>query len=75
MLGDETALRRAFQNLVANAIKYGGAGSWIGVRARQAGREVFVTIADRGIGIAPRPEDALELRAVGGIHQLAMQAF
>jgi len=53
VLGDETALRRVFQNLVANAIKYGGAGSWIGVRARQAGREVFVTIADRGIGIAP----------------------
>ena len=52
VLGDEAALRRVFQNLVANAIKYGGTGGWIGVRARQAGREVFVTIADRGIGIA-----------------------
>jgi signal transduction histidine kinase len=53
VLGDEAALRRVFQNLVANAIKYGGAGGWIGIRARQSGREVFVTIADRGIGIAP----------------------
>ena len=53
VLGDEAALRRAFQNLVANAIKYGEAGGWIGVRARHTGREVLVTIADRGIGIAP----------------------
>jgi two-component system sensor histidine kinase SenX3 len=53
VLGDEPALRRVFQNLVANAIKYGGTGAWIGVGAHQAGRDVFVTIADRGIGIAP----------------------
>jgi two-component system sensor histidine kinase SenX3 len=53
VLGDEAALRRVFQNLVANAIKYGGAGGWIGIRARQSGRDVVVTIADRGIGIAP----------------------
>ena len=52
-LGEEAALRRVFQNLIANAIKYGGAGRWIGVRASHAGREVLVTIADRGIGIAP----------------------
>jgi anti-sigma regulatory factor (Ser/Thr protein kinase) len=53
VLGDEAALRRVFQNLVANAIKYGVRGGWIGIRARQTGREVLVTIADRGIGIAP----------------------
>jgi signal transduction histidine kinase len=53
VLGDEAALRRVFQNLIANAIKYGERGGWIGIRARQAGREVHVTIADRGIGIAP----------------------
>ena len=52
VLGDETALRRVFQNLVGNAIKYGRAGRWIGVRARHAGREVHVTVADRGIGIS-----------------------
>jgi len=53
VLGDEAALRRVFQNLIANAIKYGEKGGWIGIRASQTGREVHVTIADRGIGIAP----------------------
>jgi signal transduction histidine kinase len=53
VLGDEAALRRVFQNLVSNAIKYGERGGWIGIRARQTGHEVLVTIADRGIGIAP----------------------
>ena len=51
VLGDEAALRRVFENLVANAIKYGEAGRWLGIRARVAGREVHVTVADRGIGI------------------------
>src|SRR6185503_1946969 len=51
VLGDETALRHVFENLVANAIKYGEAGRWLGLRARVAGREVHVTVADRGIGI------------------------
>jgi signal transduction histidine kinase len=53
VLGDEAALRRVFQNLVSNAIKYGRAGGWLGVRARQAGREIQIAVADRGIGIQP----------------------
>jgi two-component system, OmpR family, sensor histidine kinase SenX3 len=53
VLGEEAALRRVFQNLIGNAVKYGGSGGWIGLRARQAGREVYVTVADRGIGIPP----------------------
>jgi signal transduction histidine kinase len=53
VLGDEHALRRVFQNLVGNAIKYGSSGGWIGLRARGSGREVLVTVADRGIGIEP----------------------
>jgi signal transduction histidine kinase len=51
VLGDEPALGRVFQNLLANAIKYGAAGGWIGVEARRQGNDVLVTIADRGIGI------------------------
>src|SRR6185295_12143061 len=35
VFGDEPALRRVFQNLVANAIKYGASGRWIGIRARR----------------------------------------
>jgi signal transduction histidine kinase len=53
VLGDEPALRRVFQNLIDNAIKYGAAGKWIGLRARKAGSVVTVTVADRGIGIDP----------------------
>lgn len=51
VLGDEHALRRVFQNLIGNAIKYGASGGWIGVRARSSGREVLVSVADRGMGI------------------------
>lgn len=51
-LGDEVALRRVFQNLVANAVKYGARGGWIGLRGRAAGREVQISVCDRGIGIA-----------------------
>jgi signal transduction histidine kinase len=55
VLGDAGALRRAFRNLVENAAKYGGKAPWIGVRARAAGKEVEVTVEDRGPGI--RRED------------------
>jgi two-component system sensor histidine kinase SenX3 len=52
VLGDESSLRRVFENLIANAIKYGESGRWIGLRARRVGRDVSISIADRGIGIA-----------------------
>jgi signal transduction histidine kinase len=49
--GDEAALRRVFQNLIGNAIKYGAEAGWVGVRATQGASGVDVTISDRGIGI------------------------
>ncbi len=51
VLGDEQGLRRVFQNLVGNAIKYGASGRWIGISARASGREVQITVADKGMGI------------------------
>jgi signal transduction histidine kinase len=51
VLGDEPALGRVIQNLFANAVKYGGAGGWVGLEARREGNHVFITIADRGMGI------------------------
>jgi signal transduction histidine kinase len=51
VLGDEPALRRVFQNLLDNAIKYGAAGGSIRVSARRSASEVSVTVADHGIGI------------------------
>lgn len=53
VLGDEAALRRALGNLIGNAIKYGASGGWVGIAATRSGSEVSITIADRGIGIAP----------------------
>jgi signal transduction histidine kinase len=55
--GDPGHLRRAFQNLIANAAKHGGSGGWIGVSARRVGGQVEVSVADRGEGI-PKEEQA-----------------
>jgi signal transduction histidine kinase len=53
VLGDEPALRRVFQNLIGNAVKYGQGGESILLRARASGAHVIVHVVDHGIGIAP----------------------
>jgi signal transduction histidine kinase len=53
VLGDEPALRRVFQNLIDNAIKYGASGGWMKVTARPSRSDVLIGVADRGIGIEP----------------------
>jgi len=53
LVGDPTALRRALQNLVANALKHGGEPPWAAVRAcvdRQEGT-LRIGVTDRGPGI------------------------
>lgn len=54
VLSDPVGLSQCLQNLVTNALKYGGDRKWIGVRAARAagGREIEVSVRDRGIGIA-----------------------
>jgi signal transduction histidine kinase len=57
--GDAAALRSALQNLISNAVKYGGDAPWLRVAASLApstGRrsrpaEVMISVADRGLGI------------------------
>jgi two-component system phosphate regulon sensor histidine kinase PhoR len=55
VLGDAPALRSAVQNLVANAVKYGGRDRWVGVRAQHVRErrksEVRITVTDHGPGI------------------------
>lgn len=54
--GDFPALSHCLQNLITNAVKYGGEARWMRIRA-QAGekdggaREVQVNVEDRGFGI------------------------
>lgn len=54
--GDGDALGRSIQNLLNNALKYSGAGRWIGIKARSetqsSGVEVDITVEDKGPGIS-----------------------
>jgi signal transduction histidine kinase len=58
--GDPAALRSAIENLIANAVKYGGADGWVGISATETGNgtrpEVQITVEDHGPGI---PADEL----------------
>lgn len=53
VLGDAAALRSAVQNLIANAVKYGGSDRWVGIKADRSAdrRDVRITISDHGPGI------------------------
>jgi signal transduction histidine kinase len=50
--GDAALVTRAVQNLVANAIRHGGDGKWVGVRVGRDDGFVDITVEDRGPGIA-----------------------
>jgi signal transduction histidine kinase len=60
VMGDAAALRSAVQNLIANAVKYGGRDRWVGIRAEHVldrrHSEVRITVSDHGAGI---PADEL----------------
>lgn len=56
VMSDPLGLAQCLQNLITNALKYGGERRWLGVSAERApdGQpEVLVSVSDRGIGIAP----------------------
>ncbi len=48
---DFGALSQCLQNLITNAIKYGGDHRWVGIEARDTHGELRLTVKDRGIGI------------------------
>ena len=60
---DAAALSRAIQNLLSNAMKYGGGSRWIGLSAElvrtSAGEEVQIRVSDRGLGIAPSEQERI----------------
>jgi signal transduction histidine kinase len=51
---DVQALSRCIQNLITNAIKYGGDSCWLAIEGKTEvpGREVTVSVRDHGIGIS-----------------------
>jgi len=51
VIGDATALRSAVQNLVANAVKYGGRDRWVGVRAQHVREQWHAHLKDDAFGI------------------------
>jgi signal transduction histidine kinase len=52
--GDAASLARAVQNLIANAVRHGAEGKWVGIRATVDDGSVVISVEDRGPGIAAR---------------------
>ena len=50
---DPNRLERILINLLTNALKYSSPESEVVMKARRTGREVTVTVVDRGVGICP----------------------
>jgi len=61
--GDSETLSQCLQNLVTNAVKYGGSEQWLAIRAGSErtpkGQEIAITVEDHGIGI--QPEDMQQI--------------
>lgn len=52
--GDAAALTRAVRNLIANGVRHGAIGGWVGVTARNDGPLIVITVEDHGPGIDHR---------------------
>ena len=51
---DANALSHALQNLIINAVKYSNNDRQLNLSVRNGGREIKITVADKGIGIEKR---------------------
>lgn len=49
--GEARAVSRILNNLLSNAVRYGGDGKYIGLSLRESERNVYIDITDRGKGI------------------------
>lgn len=49
--GEARAVSRILNNLLSNAVRYGGGGKYIGLSLRESERNVYIDITDRGKGI------------------------
>lgn len=51
--GDRERLRQVIDNLISNAIKYGGPSKTVRIELRSTPERVFIAVADEGKGIPP----------------------
>lgn len=56
-LGNEEALDRILNNLISNAIQYGGEGKTLGLTLRSDDKFVYIEVWDRGKGISELHKD------------------
>ncbi|MFH0803008.1 MAG: ATP-binding protein [bacterium] len=56
---DEDRLRQVLINLAENAIKHSNAGEAVTLSVRRCGKEVEVSVLDRGIGIPPAEKEKI----------------
>lgn len=49
--GDSHSFKRILDNLLSNAIRYGGIGGYLGVEVKQGAEDVRITISDKGPGV------------------------
>lgn len=56
---DGARISQVLNNLLSNAVKYSPNGGTVTVSARDAGDDILVSVADEGIGIAPREFDRI----------------
>ena len=56
---DPVRLAQLFGNLLANASKYSGPGTRIGLAVLRQGSEVVVSVSDEGVGIAQEAQSAI----------------
>ena len=49
---DAKRIRQVMENLIDNAVKYSAQGTEVTLSVRKIGQELFITVTDKGIGIA-----------------------
>jgi signal transduction histidine kinase len=53
ILAEEHGMLQCLQNLITNAVKYGGERRWMGIDAHMEQDAVLISVTDRGMGIDP----------------------
>lgn len=56
---NEALIERAFRNLLDNAIRYGNDGHYLGIGLTDDEDEVYISVKDRGRGIAPEDQERI----------------